>query len=372
MKDLLEHADLSRYAGQFVWLELNYDTPGNRPFMTQFGAMATPTFYVIDPQGERVTATQTGAMSLTELQQFLERGRSAMLAKSQTPADAALVRGDGLLTEHPADAVKAYQDALHLAPAGWPRHDLAVASEVQALQDSNQLEPCADLAASEAAHMKRDDLFTRTVVAGMWCVAGADPTPWANADLAKLQPMAEEALKLPTTVRDHRDAIYRTLMNISVARNDKTAAGKWGDRWLAELDAIKPTNDDQRSALDIARVENIQVYGDAERILPALRDSERLMPNSYIASLRLAQVELDAEHYDEAIAACNRGLARNPGASGRAWILQIKASAFTMEGKSVEAREALQKALEAAQEIPTNMRNMTIENISKKLKAAGG
>jgi len=40
-----------------------------------------------------------------------------------------------------------------------------------------------------------------------------------------------------------------------------------GEQWLAELDAIKPTSDDERSALDIARVENIQAYGDPARIL---------------------------------------------------------------------------------------------------------
>lgn len=81
-----------------------------------------------------------------------------------------------------------------------------------------------------------------------------------------------------------------------------------------KLDAIKPRSDDERSALDIARVENIQVAGDPARILPALRASETAMPTNYIASLRLAQMELQAQQYEKTILTCRRGLSRKPGA----------------------------------------------------------
>ena len=135
MRGLLAHADLDRYAGQFVWLELNYDKAENRGFLAKYGANATPTFYIIDPQDQRVAAIQTGAMSLAELTQFLDRGASGVFAKSQTPADAALRRGDALLSDKPEDAVKAYQEALRLAPATWPRRELAEASLTAAFQE---------------------------------------------------------------------------------------------------------------------------------------------------------------------------------------------------------------------------------------------
>jgi tetratricopeptide (TPR) repeat protein len=371
MRDLLAHADLARYAGQFVWLELSYDEPENRPFLTKYGAEATPTFFVIDPTDERVAAMQPGAMSLSELTQFLERGASSVSAKSQTPADAALTRADALLASQPADAAKAYQEALGLAPASWPEREFAEASLVQALKDSSQWQQGAETAATEAAAMKRDEVFARTVVAGMWCLASTVPAPWSDAALRKLQPLAEEALLLPTTVRDHRDEIYRTLMYISVNRDNKTAAAKWGDRWLTELDATKPESDDERSALDIARVENIQIVGDPARILPALIASERAMPTNYIASLRLAQIESAAKHYDETIAACDRGVARAPGANGRAWLLQIKSTALMAKGQKAEARSVLEEALKAAQTIPDKRaRDMNVSMISSKLQAA--
>jgi tetratricopeptide (TPR) repeat protein len=314
---------------------------------------------------------QPGAMSLAELTQFLDRGASGVNTKTQTPADVTLTRGDVLLAEKPAEAAKAYQEAIGLASANWPQRELAEASLVQALQDSRQWQQCAETSASDAAAMKRDVIFVRTVVAGMWCLASTDPAPWGDAVLAKLRPLAEEALTFPTTVRDHRDSIYRTLMFIAVKRKENASAAKWGKRWLAELDAVKPRSDDERSALDIARVENIQVYGDPKRILPALKESERAMPHNYIASLRLAQTENAAEHYDEAIAACDRGLGRGPGANGRAWLLQIKARSLQTEGKAGEARQALEEALQAAQEIPSQMgRDMNVSMIQNMLKTA--
>jgi tetratricopeptide (TPR) repeat protein len=369
MRDLLDHADLAGYAGQFVWLELSYDAPVNHAFLTKYGAEATPTFFVIAPQDEQVAAMQPGAMSLEQLTQFLDRGASGASARNQTPADAALMRGDSLRAQQPAAAVRAYQEALRLAPANWPRRQLAETLFVEALQGNSEWQLCAETSATQAAHMTRDDLFARMVVGGLWCLASTDRSPWSDAAFEKLQPLAEEALTLPATVRDHRDEIYRTLMKLSVARNDNAAAAKFGDCWLTELDAIKPDSDEERSALDIARVENVQAFGNPERILPGLKGSELAMPNNYIASLRLAQMELAAKYFDETIAACDRGLARAPGANGRAWLLQIKARALRQKGKTAEARRALQEALQAAQQIPNQgSRDMNVDSIKKALR----
>src|SRR5215469_7672302 len=211
MRDLLAHADLARYAGQFVWLELNYDVPENRAFLTKYGAEATPTFFIISPQDQQVTATQPGAMSLQELTLFLDRGAIGVSAKNQAPAEAALMRGDALRAMHPADAIKAYQEALRLASATWSQRELAEAALVGAMQDSRQWQQCAETAATEAAFMARNEMFARTVVTGMWCVVSTDPAPWYEAAARKLEPLADEALSLFTTVRDHRDELYRTL-----------------------------------------------------------------------------------------------------------------------------------------------------------------
>ena len=367
MRDLLAHADLARYAGQFVWLELSYDEPRNRDFMTKYGASATPTFFVINRQ-EAVVAMQTGVMSLVELKQFLERGASAVLVKGQTQADAALTRGDELLAEQPGEAAKAYLQALQLGAAEWSHRELAQASMVKALQASRQWQQCAETAATDAVTMKRDVLFVRTVVTGMWCLTKGGSADWMDTQLKILQPLAEETLSLPITVRDHRDSIYRTLMFIAVARKDNSTALKWGDRWLAELDQIRPRSNDERSAIDIARVENLQIVGDPARILPALRASEKAMPDNYISSLRLAEMEVAAKQYEEAIATCHRGLARKPGAFAKTWLLEIEAEALEKKGRMTEARQLLQEALKVADQIPSVVsRDRVVAAIKKAL-----
>jgi thioredoxin-like negative regulator of GroEL len=120
---MLLHADLSRYTGQFVWLELNFDKPENQAFFSQFEASATPTFYVINAEG-KVLADQPGAMSEPELTAFLNRGVS-LAQNRQTPADADLEKADALLSTKSPEAVGAYEEVLRLAPPNWPRRPLA-------------------------------------------------------------------------------------------------------------------------------------------------------------------------------------------------------------------------------------------------------
>jgi tetratricopeptide (TPR) repeat protein len=371
MRAMLEQADLAGYAGQFVWLELNFDKAGNHAFLAKYGAISTPTFYVIDPQDGKVAASQAGAMSLAELKQFLDRGAGVAGAETQTPWDRALTRGDALLAQEPGKAADAYREALHLAPQSWPRRELAQSSLVTALQKSGQYQTCAETAATEAAGMSRDAMFARTIVGGMWCLVIPDSAPWTAAAAGKLEPLAKEALSLASTERDHRDELYRTLMHLAMARNDQAGAAEWGDRWLQELDAIKPVNDEQRSAVDIARVEDVQTFGDPKRILPALIASEHDMPDDWNASLRVAQMESAAKNYDEAIAACDRGLARKAGPAGRSWLLGVEADALTAKGKPEAARHALEEALAAAQEIPNpQTRDSNVRNIKAAIERA--
>jgi len=92
------------------------------------------------------------------------------------------------------------------------------------------------------------------------------------------------------------------------------------------------------------------------------------MPNNYIASLRLAQMQVAAKQYDEAIAACHRGLFRQPGAVGKAWLLRLEAQALQAKGRNAEARQVLEQALRVAEHIPSKeSRENTMSGIKKML-----
>ena len=92
------------------------------------------------------------------------------------------------------------------------------------------------------------------------------------------------------------------------------------------------------------------------------------MPDNYIASLRLAEMEVAAKQYEEAIATCHRGLARRPGAFGKTWLLEIEAEALEKKGRTTEARQILQEALKVADRIPSVVsRDRAVAAITKAL-----
>jgi tetratricopeptide (TPR) repeat protein len=371
MRATLADASLIRYAGRFVWLELDFDNPANQQFLARHGVSYTPSFFVLDPGDEHAAATQLGAMSLPELLAFLDRGEASFLAKTKTPADAALAQGDALLgLGQSAAAAARYREAVSLGGSNWPERGRALGSFTWALMLSKQWQPCAEMAAAEAVRMARGPEFGRIVLSGLVCVKQAQSAPWVAGARQVLEPVAAEAIALPSTVRDHRFQLYQQLMHAAEMRADKATVSKWGDLWLVELDATSPANDDERSALDVARVDAAAILGDPARVLPALVASERAMPDNYNASLRLAQMEIDARKYDEGIAACDRGLAHVTGPLARSWLLQAKADALMHKGDLAVARRVLQDALQAAESIGVKQnRDSNIERIQRVIRS---
>ena len=368
MRAELADSSLARYAGRFVWLSLDFDKPANQEFLARYGANYTPSFFVIDPADEHSAATQLGGMTLPELVAFLDRGENGVLAKVATPAGRALARGDELLGRNQAaQAVPLYREALQLGGKNWPEHGRAVASLTWALMRDHKAQPCAETAAREAPAMPRDETFSRTVLAGLYCIAG-EKAPWAGPAAKTIRPLAEEAIKLPATLRDHRFQIYQQLMYQAKIADDKATLNRWGDAWLKEIDSITPANDDERSALDVARVDAAGLLDDPKRVIPALMASEQAMPTNYNASLRLAQMLDEAKQYDESIAACDRGLRNVTGPLGRTWLLETKADALTEKGQKAEARAALEEALKAARLIGTKQaRERNVQAVTKEL-----
>lgn len=354
MRVTLADATLARQAGRFVWLDLDFDKPINRSFLVGHGVAYTPAFFVLDPTNERATATHLGAMTLPDVYRFLDQGERGVTGRPKTPADAALARGDEMLGRgRLADASAAYRAALALAQPAWPERSRALDQLTWALMADRESQACAETAAAEAPSLSRDQTFARVVLAGFSCANQGGTASWAETARKTLEPLAVEAVALPSVARDDHFQLYQQLMHAADARRDSVTVAQWGGRWLDEIDTTIPTNDDERTALDIARVDAVSILGTPERALAALAASERAMPNSYNASLRLAQLEIGAGHYDDGLAACERGLAHAGGPIARTWLLQTKAEALVGKGDSAGARRALEEALQAARAIGT-------------------
>jgi len=327
MRASLTDASLARYAGRFVWLELDFDRPANRDFLARHRVTYTPSLFILDPHDDRTIAKQLGGLTLAELESFLDRG--------------------------------AAQDREgRLASLAWE------------LANQGKWKELAGMVTAEAPPMRRGEMFARVVLAGLWAANAGNTEPWAQSALKTLEPLAAEAASLPGTLRDHRFQLYQQLMVAAGSRSDRATVKRWGDRWLRELDATKPRDDDERSALDIARTDAASLMNDPARVIPALILSQRAMPSNYNASLRLAQMEVDAKRYDDAVADCDRGLAHVTGPIARSWLLRIKADALLGKKERAAARSTLEEALKAAQAIgPPQTRERNIAAIQREITA---
>ncbi len=352
MRVTLADATLARQAGRFVWLELDYDKEANQAFLAGHGVAWTPAFFVLDPADERATATQFGGMTLPELNRFLDQGESGVKGKARSPAYAALARGDERAGHgRPAEAAASYREALRIAGPKWPERAHAVDALISTLQVARDTQACAETAAAEAPGMARERSFASVVHVGLGCANSGRAAPWAEAARKILEPLAAEAAAVPTALRDDRFEIYQQMMVAADRRGDAETRNRWGRIWLAEIDATTPTNDDERTALDIARVDAVSILGEPALALPALAASERAMPDNYTASARLAAIAADAGRYDDALAACDRALAHASGPMGRTMLFMTKAQAWDGKREPAKARAALEDALTAASAI---------------------
>jgi len=373
MRASLDDPALVRQAGRFVWLELDYDRPANQPFIGRRHVAYTPSLYVLDPATERATATHLGGMTLPELERFLDQGERGFRSEALPPADAALARGDEALGHGEfAKASAHYREALALAPRGWPERLHAVGSLTWSLWVAGSVRACAETAAVEAPRMRRDARFASVVLAGFASSLQGGDSSWARSAQKILEPLGDEAIAMPAALRDHRFQLYQQLIMAAQSRGDTTRALQLSHRWLDEIDAIPPGDDNERSALDIARVDALVDSSELPRVLAALQASEHAMPSNYNASLRRAQVEQIAGHYDQAIAACDRGLAHVTGPLGRSWLQRTRAEAMIAAGDSAGARTCLEQALESARAIgnPDN-RDHNVARIRRELAALG-
>jgi hypothetical protein len=355
MRVTLAEPTLARQAGRFVWLELNFDNPANRAFLVGHRVAFTPAFYVLDPADERAAASHFGGMTLHELNQFLDRGAGGVGGAASSPADRALARGDERLGRGDlAQAADDYRHALSVAPPGWAGRGQTLAQLTSTLMILRQCRACAETAAVEAPRLPREHPFVRVALAGLGAALQGDTAAWARTAQAILEPLVVEAVGLDEATRDDRFQAYQGLMDAAEMRGDRAAVARWGERWLGELETAVPRNDDERTALDVARVDVISAYPVPERVIPALTASERAMPGSYNASLRLAQALIEARRYDDALAACGRGLARVDRPLGRTWLHETEAQAWLAKGRPDMARQVLDEATQSAQAIVTS------------------
>ena len=137
---------LARHAGQFVWLSIDTEKPGNASFLTKFPVEAWPSFYVLDSSSERAALRWVGSATVGQLRKILDDGRQAVRGRERG-VEEILARADRFYGEGKnAEAVRDYREALSAAPKDWPRYGRAVESLLFALQRIHDDKGCAETA----------------------------------------------------------------------------------------------------------------------------------------------------------------------------------------------------------------------------------
>jgi tetratricopeptide (TPR) repeat protein len=350
---------LAKHAGRYVWLSVDIDQDANAPFLTKYPVPGIPTFLVIDPATEKVVLTRSAGPDRAQFEAMFDAGERALKRTKMDPADAAFDEGEELSgAGKPKEAVAALQRALQAAPKDWPRHRAAVEALTLALDQSDQPRACAELAARETVSGPRDVYWANLVNGALACASEA------NTVTPELIQRGKDALAVASG--DDKSSLYESLFE---ATHDKQIAEAW--LGFLEGEAQKAKTPAERAVYDPHRLAAAIAVGDPGRAVPALKASERDLPEDYNAPARLAIAYLEMGRYDDGLAASERALKKVYGPR-RLRVEETRATLYQRKGDTAAAMKVLDEAIRFGESLPPSPRSQAaVARLRKLLEAAG-
>ncbi len=379
---------LARQAGRFVWLEMDTEKARNAGLSAKLKIRALPTFFVLDPAEERVVLRWVGGATVPQLETLLEdarlvvagagpRARSAKraVAGRADAADSAFARAERLYSEDDnAEAAKAFQEALGLAPGGWPRYGRAVESLLFAWQITDQYEPAARLARDAWPRLRKTSSAANVVASGLDCALSLPADHPSRKELVENFEAGARALIADPAVplaADDRSAVYIALLDARQDARDPAGARKVASEWAAFLEgeAARAATPEERAVFDPHRLSAYLELGEPERAIPMLEASQRDFPDDYNPPARLALAYKAMKRWDEALAASDRALAGVYGPR-KLRVLEARADIHVGRGDVAAARRTLEEAVALAESFAPGQRSESaIASLKKKLGA---
>jgi tetratricopeptide (TPR) repeat protein len=355
---VLRDPALGKMAGRFVWLEIDTEKGGNAGFLERFPIEVWPTFLVIDPATERPVLRWQGTATAADLGSILIDGERALKGAPGESADALLAQADRENgAGRTAEAVLLWEKALAAGGPSWPRRERALESLVSGLLVTGASERCAGKAAEAAPGMARGQSFANVVAMGLTCANDAD-APWAKGAVARLEPLAAEAVKLSGVLADDRAGLYEQLVLARRKAGDEEGARARAEEWWAFLVAERASGKsaDARTMLDSWIVGAALTLHDPARAVPLLQASEVAAPTDYNPPYRLAVLHFEAKNLDQALKASDRALRLAYGPR-KVRVLAQRATILEAKGDPAGARAALQEAVAHAMTLPKAQQN---------------
>ncbi len=365
---------LARHAGQFVWLSIDTEKPGNAPFLTKFPVEAWPSFFVLDARTGKAALRWVGGATVPQLEKMLDDGRRAVGGRERG-IEEILARADALYGEGKnAEAAREYREALARAPEGWPPYGRAVESLLFALHRVHDDAGCAQTAREAYPKLKKTSSAANVASSGLDSALALKPDDPKRADLvAALAADSRDVLSAPPPdiAADDLSSVYDSLASEREAAGDEEGKRKVLSERAAFLEgeASRAKSPDARAVFDSHRLSTYLDLGEPERAIPMLEASERDLPNDYNPPARLALAYKAMKRYDDALAASDRALARAYGPR-KIGILQTRADIYTARGDAAAARRTMEETVRYAESLPAGQRaEKTIATLRKKLEA---
>ncbi len=372
---------LESEAGRFVWLEMNTDRAQNAAFKSQYKIAALPTYFIVDPDSEKVILRRVGGATVPQLLSILEAGRSAYASEATpgtlSPADRIVAEADEFYGagDYAAAAVS-YREALAVAPAEWPAYERTIEALLFALQSAGENEAAAQAAREAYPRLIGSASLANVAITGLDCALALPPenparTELVNVHASNARDVASD-LRLPIAA-DDRSAVFGSLVGLYREVGDSAAAHAMAERWAAFLEdeASRAVGAEARAVFDPHRMSAYFELDQPERALPMLEASERDLTDDYNPAARLAAVYARLERWDEGLAASERALAKAYGPR-KLRILQTRADIEAGMGDTAAARGTLEEALQLAESLPPGQRSeRTIDGFRKRIAAMG-
>lgn len=363
---------LARHAGRFVWLEINTDLPQNAVFQEKYPVENWPTFFIIDPREEKPLVRFAGSATVAQLEKIFEDGERAYRGDARG-AEGALARGDALYgANKPAEAAEAFAQALAEAPPDWSRRGRTLESLLVALWGAKQYEPCARKALEELPRVPRSPSLANAVTVAIGCAASMpEDNPQRKELLSALDAKGREALAPPTIdmPADDRSGLYEAMVEGRAEMGDEAGSKALAGEWLTFLEgeAAKAPNPEARSVFDSHRMSAAMVLGDPMRVVPAIEQSEKDLPNDYNPPARLANLYRMLGRLDDALAANDRALTKVQG-SRRLRVLSDRSAIQVARGEKDAAVKTLEEAIAYAKTLSeAQVSKRQLESLEKKL-----
>jgi tetratricopeptide (TPR) repeat protein len=364
---------LARHAGQFVWLSIDTEKPGNASFLTKYPVEAWPTYFVLDSAKERVAVRWVGGATVGQVGKILEDGKAATRGR-ETGIEAVLAGADAHFGEGKnAEAVREYREALSRAPRDWPKYGRATESLIFALQRVHDEKGCAETARDSFPRLALTSSAANVAASGLDCSLKLKPEDPAKAGLvAALAADARQVVsgREGSIAADDISSVYESLAAEREAAGDEAGRKRILSERAAFLEkaAGEAKNPEARAVFDSHRLSTYIELGEPERAIPMLEASERDLPEDYNPPARLAAAYKAAKRWDEALAASDRALAKAYGPR-KVGILQTRADIYAGKGDPAAARRTLEETLAYAESLPAGQRSeKTIASLKKKLE----